>query len=124
MSTKDIANKLVEYCRTGQWERAQTELYAPNCVSIEPAGGPWPVKAEGMEAITAKAKQFDEMVEEMYGIEVSDPLVFGNHFSCGMTMDVTYRGAPRNKSEEICVYEVADGKIVKEQFFYPLPPAE
>jgi len=31
------------------------------------------------------------------------------------------KGQPREKSEEICLYEVKDGKIVREQFFYDMP---
>lgn len=120
MTTQEIANKLVEYCRTGQWEKAQTELYAENAVSIEPAGGAWPERVEGRQAIDAKGKQFNEMVEEMYGIEVSEPLVYGDQFSIGMTIDAKFKGAERTKSPEICVYEVRNGKITKEQFFYPL----
>ena len=30
----------------------------------------------------------------------------------------TYKGMGRQKMDEIAVYEVKDGKIVKEQFFY------
>jgi limonene-1,2-epoxide hydrolase len=35
-----------------------------------------------------------------------------------MGMDVTMKGAGRINMEEIAVYEVKDGKIVKEQFFF------
>jgi hypothetical protein len=35
-----------------------------------------------------------------------------------MGMDCTMKGMGRQKLEEIAVYEVKDGKIVKEQFFY------
>ena len=35
-----------------------------------------------------------------------------------MGMDVTMKGAGRVKMDEIALYEVKDGKIVKEQFFY------
>jgi len=31
MSTQDVANKWAEYCRTGQWDKAQEELYGNNC---------------------------------------------------------------------------------------------
>jgi hypothetical protein len=34
-----------------------------------------------------------------------------------LTMDVTMKGRGRVKLEEICAYEVKDGKIVSEQFF-------
>jgi len=33
-------------------------------------------------------------------------------------MDITYKGMPRMNDSEICVYNVVDGKIVSEQFFY------
>jgi hypothetical protein len=33
-------------------------------------------------------------------------------------MDVTMKGQGRMNMDEIAVYEVKDGKIVKEQFFY------
>lgn len=35
-----------------------------------------------------------------------------------MTMDITMKGMGRFTMEEICVYEVNDGKIVREDFFY------
>ena len=122
MTINEIAQKLVEYCRKGDWEAAFRDLYSPEARSIEPAGGPWPEVASGMAEIEAKGQQFNQMVEAFHGVEVTEPIVAGNHFSIGMTMDVTYKGMPRTKNSEICVYEVANGKIVKEQFFYPLPP--
>lgn len=33
-------------------------------------------------------------------------------------MDITMKGQPRMSMEEIVVYEVAGGKIIKEQFFF------
>jgi hypothetical protein len=35
-----------------------------------------------------------------------------------MGMEVTMKGVGRIKMDEICVYKVEGGKIVKEQFFY------
>jgi ketosteroid isomerase-like protein len=58
------------------------------------------------------------MVEQVHGGYSSAPVVGGNHFSVAMGMDVTMKGAGRVKMDEIAVYEVKDGKIVKEQFFY------
>ncbi len=121
MTTREVANRLVELCRTGQWENAFAELYSNDAVSIEMPGSPYPERCEGMEAIAAKGKQWEGMVEDFHGVEVSDPIVAGDHFSCTMTMDITIKGMPRTKNEEVCVYEVKDGKIVSEQFFYSLP---
>lgn len=118
MNTQEIASRLTELCRQGQWDQAQSELYAVNCVSLEPAGGPWPEKVEGMEAIKAKGEQFSAMVQEIHGMEMSDPIIAGDYFACKMDMDVTFKGAPRSQSAELCIYQVKDGKIVMEKFIY------
>ncbi len=121
MTTKEVANKLVNYCRQGQFAEAMQELYAPQIVSIEPDGAPVKV-TEGIEAVIAKGQHFNDMVEEMHGMEISDAIVADNFFSCSMKMDVTFKGAPRSTMEEICLYQVADGKIVREEFFFtPMP---
>lgn len=123
MELQEVANKYVEYCRNGQYEQCQNELYHENAVSIEPKGAPLEV-ANGLEMIKEKGRQWQAMVEEVHSVEISDPVCGGNHFSCSMDIDVTYKGAPRSKMSEVCVYEVQDGKIVKEQFFFPSPPQQ
>jgi len=121
MSTQEIANKWAEYCKTGQWDKAQEELYADNCVSMEMKGFPGgPEKVEGLDAIKAKGKQWEQMVEEFHGSEIEGPLVAGDHFTATMKMDITMKGRPRSKDEEIAVFRVEGGKIVSEQFFYAL----
>ncbi|MBC3759462.1 nuclear transport factor 2 family protein [Hyunsoonleella sp. SJ7] len=117
MTTKEVAEKLVNYCRQGQYAEAVQELYSPNIVSIEPDGAPVKV-CEGIEAVIAKGQQFQEMTEEVHGNEVSDPVVADKFFSCSMKMDVTFKGAPRMTMEEICLYQVEGGKIVHEEFFF------
>ena len=119
MTTQEVASRLVELCSTGQWDKAQEELYADHAVSLELPGTPFPERVEGMEAIRAKGEQWASMVEEFHGAVVEGPLVAGNHFSCTMKMDITMKQHPRHVSEEIAVFQVEDGKIVKEQFFYP-----
>ncbi len=118
MTTQDVANRFNELAQTGQWNAIQDELYADNAVSIEPASSPGLQNAEGLEAIKEKGKQFGEMVEEMHGGYSNEPVVAGNHFALAMGMDVTMKGQGRMQMHEIAVYQVNDGKIVKEQFFY------
>ena len=118
MTTQEVANRFNELAKTGQWNEIQSELFADNAVSIEPANSPGLKTAEGIEAIKEKGKQFGEMVEEIHGGYSDEPVVAGNHFALAMGMDVTMKGQGRMKMDEIAVYEVNDGKIVKEQFFY------
>ena len=117
MTTQEVADKLVGYCRTGQYESAMKELYGKNIVSIEPKGAPME-HVEGFEEVVKKAAYFNDMVEEVHGHEVSDPLVADNFFSCSMKMDATFKQGGRQAMEEICLYQVEDGKIVREEFFY------
>lgn len=117
MSTNEVAQKLIGYCRQGKFEEAVKDLYANDVVSIEPDGAP-DREVKGLEGVIAKGQQFLEMVEEFHGMEVSDPIVADKYFSCSMKMDLTFKGAPRNTMEEVCLYHVENGKIVREEFFY------
>ncbi len=120
MTTQEIANRLVELCRKGDYETVYKELYSPDCVSLEPKGAMMEV-CNGLEEMAAKGKAWNEMMEEYHGSSVSEPMVADNHFCIQMTMDATFKDVGREKMNEICVYQVKDGKIVKEQFFYQLP---
>jgi len=121
MSVQTIANQLVNLCRQGKFDQAVEELYSPNIVSIEPAGAGFVERAEGLDAYHEKGEKWQSMVQEFHGIEVSDPMVANQFFTCKMSMDITMKGGNRQKDDEICLYEVKDGKIIKEQFFYALP---
>ena len=117
MNTQEVANRLVELCREGKNIDAINELYADNVVSHEAAGVPME-KAEGKEAVIEKNNHWYSTVEEVHSASVSDPIVTGNFFACTMDMDVTYKEHGRVTMNEICVYEVKDGKIISDQFFY------
>lgn len=92
-------------------------MYADEIISIEPPHSP--VKtAKGKKAVGEKGTQFASMIEERHGGSFSDPIVGGNFFSTVMTLDATFKGKGRMKLEEVCVYEVNNGKIVSEQFFF------
>ncbi len=121
MTTKEIASKWAEYCTTGRWDLAQAELYDDNCVSLEMEGAQgFPPRVEGMEAIKAKGEHWNNMVEEFHGVEIEGPIVAGDHFSATMKMDITMKGHPRKVDEEVAIFKVKNGKIVSEQFFYPI----
>jgi hypothetical protein len=120
VNTEAVAKRLVELCRQGKFEEAQNELYSNDAVSIEMEGLPAGSigNAKGLDAIREKGRQFNAGIEAVHGGTVSDPIVTGNWFSIVLTMDATFKGRGRVNMEEICVYQVRDGKIVREQFFY------
>jgi hypothetical protein len=117
-TTAEVAARFNELAKEGNWDQIQDELFADNAVSIEPPGSPGLQSAEGLPAIKEKGKKFNEMVEQLHDGYSTDPVVAGNFFSVSMGMDVTLKGMGRIRMDEIAVYEVKDGKIVKEQFFY------
>ena len=118
MTTQDVANRFSQLAEEGKFSEIQEELFSDDAVSIEPPNVPGLQNAEGKEAIRKKGEQFQSMVEEMHGGFSSKPVVGGNYFSVAMGMDATMKGQGRMKMDEIAVYEVRDGKIVKEQFFF------
>lgn len=118
MTTHDVANRMNELFKTNNWTQVQEELFAEDCESIEPPHAQGLQTVKGKDAIKKKGEDFQAAIEEMHGGWCSEPLVGGNYISFAMGIDVTMKGMGRMKMEEICVYEVKDGKIMKEQFFY------
>lgn len=121
MTTQAIADRLVELCRVGDYPTVYKELFHEDVLSIEPEGMPDNV-SKGMDAIYEKGKKWNAMMEEFHGSSISEPIVAGNFFTLRMEWDATFKERGRVKDEEICLYEVKDGKIIREQFFYSLPP--
>ncbi|MBP6153942.1 MAG: nuclear transport factor 2 family protein [Chitinophagales bacterium] len=117
MTTQEVADKFYEYMQIGAFDKIYDELYSNNCVSKETPGSNWE-DALGMVAIHEKGKKFNESIEAMHGGTTEKPRVAGNYFTSFMTMDFTPKGGSRQIFEEIGMYEVRDGKIISEQFYY------
>jgi limonene-1,2-epoxide hydrolase len=118
MTTTEVANQLVELCRQGKIDEVQQTLFAENAQSIEADETMGPKVVEGLEAIKAKSVAFQAGVEEFHSAIISDPIVAGNSFAITWVLDATFKGHGRMSIEEVCVYQVSNGKIVLEQFFY------
>ncbi|HEY4874732.1 MAG TPA: SnoaL-like domain-containing protein [Puia sp.] len=118
MTTQDVATRLVDLCRNGRVEEAKEELFALDIISTEPYEGLLPKEAKGMDAIRKKAELFVSKVEDFYGSTISEPVVAGDYFSLAWNTDLQMKGQARKTNSELCVYNVKDGKIVSEQFFY------
>ena len=118
MTTQEIADRLSELFKQGKWEDAQRELFSDEAVSIEPPHSQGVQTVIGLENIGKKGEMFKDMTQEMHGGYIRGPIVAGNHISFGIGMDATMKDKGRMMMEEIAVYEVKDGKVVKEQFFF------
>ena len=119
MTTQEVANRYYELIKMHQYEQIQDELYVPDAISIEPDNDSnLPLVVTGMEELRNKEALFFSQIEEMHGSYMSDIVVSTFFFSMMTGMDVTMKGMQRKNKEQICVFEVRSGKIVKEQFFY------
>ena len=118
MTTEQIANRLVEICRTGDWEKAQNELFSEDAVSIEQTASPmFEKETHGLPALKEKAAKWNSMVEQVHRITVSEPLIGINSFAITIRMEITMKERGAMDITEVCVYTIKDGKINSEQFF-------
>ena len=119
MTTQDIANKLVEMMKKGEYDAAYDTLFSPDFIGIWPAGSPEEKPCVWIIAMKEKGKMRADSMDKFLWSRVSEPVVWGNFFSIAMWFTCVYKGTDKETSEqEIIVYQVKDGKIVKEQYFY------
>ena len=121
MTTQDIANRYYELARDSKWTEIQDELHDDNVLCQEPehaASRGIQVLTKGKEALKAKSAANREKIEAIHDQSCGEPIVAGDFFSVALKRDVTYKGRPRVKLEELGVFEVRDGKIVWELFYY------
>jgi len=117
-TTHEVAARFHELSQQEKWFDIQDELFSEDVKSIDPPGSPYFGNAEGKATVRRKGADFVGRVEAFHGGSTSAPLVCGNHFAVGREVDITIKPHGRIQLKEIMLYEVKDGKIVSEQFFY------
>jgi len=122
MTTQEIANRYHELAKQGKWFEIQDELFADDVKSIEPSDAPARFRylrsAEGKASVRRKAEEWVSRVENVYDQYFSAPVVAGNRFALAWGIDADVAGLGRRRIDEIILYEVKDGRVVVEQFFY------
>jgi hypothetical protein len=121
MTTQEVSNRYYELACQSKWIEIQDELHDANVICQEPEHAALrgvQVMTKGREAVKAKSIANREMIETIHSQYCSEPIVAGNFFSVALKRDVTFKNRPRINLEEICVFQVTEGKIVSEQFFY------
>jgi hypothetical protein len=119
MTTQQVAKRYYELIQLNKYAEIQDELYAPDAISIEPENDSnLPLVVEGIAALRQKEGLFFSEVDEMFGSRMSEIIVSNFFFSHMTEMDVKMKGKERKIKGQIGVFEVRNGKIVKEQFFY------
>ena len=118
MTTQEVADRFHELAQQEKWFEIQAEFFADNVRSIDPVDSPYMGYAEGKVAVRKKGEDFVGRIEAFHGASTTAPLVCGNHFVVGREMDITVQPHGRIQIKELMLYEVKDGRIVLEQFFY------
>jgi len=118
-TTAAVAEDLVSFCKAGNFMGAIDNLYSPDIVSIESMGNEtMPREMKGIDAIRGKNQWWAEN-HEVNSSVVEGPFVGEDKFAVYYNLDVTFKPTgKRTPMEEMALYEVKDGKIVREHFFY------
>lgn len=122
MSMMKVANELVAGCRENRELENLDKLYSPDAVSIEAADFSGQGReTKGVEGIKQKHAWFGSQVEILDG-NVSDPYPHGDdRFAVIFEMKAKNRETGKVEDmKEVAVYHVDGGKIVREEFFYPM----
>jgi ketosteroid isomerase-like protein len=123
MSAFEIGKKLVAYCKEGKNLDCINEFYSKDIESVEafapPAGGERVMK--GIDAIRGKHDWWTNN-HEVHSASVEGPWPHGDDkFATRFQYDITNKpSGMRMQMDEIAVYTVDNGKIVKEEFFYTM----
>jgi len=117
MNTEEIATKLVEFCRKGEWMKAIDELYGKDIVSVEPrAMENMPAEMRGIDQVRGKTEWWEKNME-VHSAKVGGPFVARDTFVVQFDVDVTDKGSKkRMQMSEAGIYTVKDGKVSHEEF--------
>ena len=118
MTTHEVAARFNELARQEKWFEIQDELFADNVRSIDPPHSPYFGYAEGKDYVRKKGEDFVKRIEAAHRRYTTEPVVGGNHFAVGREVDITVQGFGRIQINQVMLYEVKEGQIVLEQFFY------
>ena len=121
-TTEEVATKLVDYCRKGEWMKAVDDLYAKDIVSVEAhAMENMPAEMRGLDQVRGKTEWWEKNME-VHSAKVGGPFVARDTFVVQFDVDVTENASKkRMQMSEVGVYTVNDGKVAREEF---LPLAE
>lgn len=120
-STLEVAKQYVQLCKEGKNEAILDELFTKDTVSVEAGAPPGGERtAKGLDAIRAKSKWWTEN-HTVHKAEVFGPYPHDERFAVRFLYDITHKpSGARITMDEVALFTVSDGKIVKEEFFYTM----
>jgi len=117
MNTEEVAKKLVEFCRNGEWMKAIDELYSKDIVSVEAQEMEnMPAEMRGIDQVRGKTEWWEKNMQ-VHSAKVGGPFVAGDTFVVQFDVDVTDKASKkRMQMSEVGIYKVKDGKVAREEF--------
>ena len=119
MNALEVGKKLVELCNQGKNVVAMDTLYSVDVVSVENRDMGTGRESQGLQAILGKGKWWTDN-NEVHSAKSEGPYPHGHdRFIVRFTYDTTFKPTgKRNTMDEMGLFTVANGKIVREEFFY------
>jgi len=120
-ATLEIGKKYVALCKEGKNDVILDELFTKDTVSVEAGAPPGQDRAaKGLDAIRAKSKWWRDN-HTVHGAEVFGPYPHDDRFAVRFLYDITQKASGKRLTmDEVGLFTVANGKIVKEEFFYTM----
>jgi hypothetical protein len=116
----EVAQGVIALLRDGAAHEVENKWLASGIESVEGVGASMAWK--GKKAVQKKYRDW-EADHEIHTMQVDGPWVGATGFAVRYTIDVSQKSTgQRTQMEEIAVYTVKNGKIVREEFHFGLPP--
>jgi ketosteroid isomerase-like protein len=119
MNNSEIAAKYVALCKEHKNKEIVDSMFAPDAVSVEAIAMPGTDRTtKGVEGIHAKSKWWLDN-HTVHKAEVFGPYPHDNRFTVRFLYDVTNKpSGKRMTMDEVGLFTIENGKIVREEFFY------
>ena len=119
MTLQEIAEELVAGCREHRERANLARLYAPDAVSVEAMDMGNGRETKGLAGIDGKHQWWEDN-HTVTGGEVEGPFRHGDdRFAVIFAMQGSSKADGKAfDMTEVGIYQVKDGKIVREEFFY------
>lgn len=115
-SAGEVGRALVEMFNKGKFDEIEAKFWAPGIVSCEGEGAA--LEWVGRKAVKRKGDEWHKE-NRVHGASAEGPYVGATGFAVKFRMDVEHLpSGSRGMFEEVGVYTVRGGKIVREEFMY------
>ncbi|AWX44231.1 hypothetical protein HME9304_01231 [Flagellimonas maritima] len=118
MTTQLIAEKLTSLLREGKFEEIYDTLFDQEKVKhVEPQSPHFP-DVTGVNALKEKDSVMAGNIAEVHSMEIGDAITSKDFIALPYKMSFKMKDGNKAELDELIVYQVENGKIILEQFFY------